>query len=260
MRDKLKVVILAGGFGTRISEESIYKPKPLIDIGGMPIIWHIMKYYSHFGYNDFVICAGYKQNCLKEYFSNYFLNHSDITFDMKNNDMVVHKSNSEPWTVTVADTGLYTMTGGRVKRIKEYIGNEPFMLTYGDGVSDVDINELIKFHKKSGKKATLTAVMPGGRFGALNIDSSGTIGSFREKRKDDGGWINGGFMVLEPEIFDYIAGDEIMLENEPFAKLVEENQLSAYRHYGFWQCMDSVKDRMTLEELISEGKAPWIKW
>lgn len=256
----MKVVILAGGFGTRISEESIYKPKPLIDIGGMPIIWHIMKYYSTFGFDDFIICAGYKQNCLKEYFSNYFLNHSDITFDMKNNNMIVHETNSEPWTVSVVDTGLNTMTGGRVKRIKNYLENEPFMLTYGDGVSDVNISELLQFHKKTGKIATLTAVMPGGRFGALNISNSGLIGSFREKRKDDGGWINGGFMVLEPEVLDYIPGDDTMLEKEPFEKLVSEGQLAAYKHFGFWQCMDSVKDRMTLEELIAEGRAPWIKW
>ena len=256
----MKVIILAGGFGTRISEESVYKPKPLIEIGGMPIIWHIMKYYSHYGYDDFIVCAGYKQNCLKEYFSNYFLNHSDITFDMKNNKMIVHRTNSEPWTVSVVDTGLNTMTGGRVKRVKEYIGDEPFMVTYGDGVSDVDIDALIKFHKESGKIATLTAVMPGGRFGALNIDDSGTIGSFREKRKDDGGWINGGFMVMEPDVFDYIDGDDTVLEREPFEKLVADKQLSAYKHHGFWQCMDSVKDKTHIESLISEGKAPWIKW
>ena len=256
----MKVVILAGGFGTRIAEESIYKPKPLIDIGGMPIIWHIMKYYSSFGFNEFVICAGYKQNCIKEYFSNYFLNHSDITFDMKKNNMIIHKNNSEPWIVSVVDTGLNTMTGGRVKRVKEYIGNETFMLTYGDGVADIDLNALVEFHKKKKKIVTITAVMPGGRFGALNINDDGTIGSFREKKKDDGGWINGGFMVLEPQVLDYIEGDGVMLENEPFAKLVSEGQLAAFKHYGFWQCMDSVKDRSLLEQLIAEGRAPWIKW
>ncbi len=256
----MKVVILAGGLGTRISEESIYKPKPLIEIGEMPIIWHIMKYYSLFGFNDFVICAGYKQHCFKEYFSNYYLNHSDVTFDMKNNNMIVHKTNSEPWTVSVVDTGLYTMTGGRIKRVKEYIKDEPFLLTYGDGVSDVDLNALLEFHNKSKRIATLTAVMPGGRFGALNIDSSGLIGSFREKKRDDGGWINGGFMVMEPEILDYISGDNVMLENEPFDKLVSDRQLSAYKHFGFWQCMDSMKDKTLLEKLIAEGKAPWIKW
>jgi len=256
----MKVVILAGGFGTRISEESIYKPKPLIEIGGMPIIWHIMKYYSLYGYNEFIICAGYKQNCLKEYFSDYFLDHSDITFDMIENKMIVHKKNTEPWKVTIVDTGLNTMTGGRVKRVKEYLDNEPFMLTYGDGVSDININELIKFHKESGKIATISAVMPGGRFGALNINDSGIIKSFREKNKTDGGWINGGFMVLEPSIFDYIKDDTIMLENEPFEKLVEEQEMSAYKHYGFWQCMDSLKDKTFLEKLISENNAPWMKW
>lgn len=260
----MKVVILAGGFGTRISEESIYKPKPLIDIGGMPIIWHIMKTYSRYGFNDFIICAGYKQNCLKEYFYNYFLNHSDVTFDMKNNNMIVNKSNSEPWTVSVVDTGLNTMTGGRVKRIRDYVtkedGSESFMLTYGDGVSDLNIDALVKFHNDSKKIVTLTAVMPGGRFGALNIDDSGIIGSFREKKRDDGGWINGGYMVLEPEVFDYIDGDETMLEKEPFEKLVSEGQLNAYKHFGFWQCMDSVKDKQYLENLVAEGKAPWIKW
>ena len=256
----MKVVILAGGFGTRISEESVYKPKPLIDIGGMPIIWHIMKYYSSFGFNEFIICGGYKQNCLKEYFSNYFLNNSDVTFDMKENKMIVHRTNSEPWKVTVVDTGLYTMTGGRVKRVKEFIGNETFMLTYGDGVSDVDLDSLLKFHRDTGKLVTLTAVMPGGRFGALGIDKNGAISSFKEKRKEDGGWINGGFMVLEPEAIDYIEGDNQMLEKEPFEALVAEKQLSAYKHDGFWQCMDSMKDRMYLEELIADGKAPWIKW
>ncbi len=254
------VVILAGGFGTRIAEESMFKPKPLIEIGGMPIIWHIMKYYSSFGFNDFIICAGYKQNCIKEYFANYFLNNSDITFNMKDNSMVVHKSTSEPWTVTVVDTGLNTMTGGRIKRIKDYLGNEPFMLTYGDGVSDVDLNKLLEFHKSSGKLVTLTAVMPGGRFGALNIDDDGTIKSFKEKNKEDGGWINGGYMIMEPSALDYIDGDHQMLEQEPFAKIVNDGQLSAYRHDGFWQCMDAMKDRTYLENLISTGKAPWIKW
>ena len=256
----MKVVILAGGFGTRISEESIYKPKPLIDIGGMPIIWHIMKYYSHYGFNDFIICGGYKQNCLKEYFSNYFLNNADITFDMKNNKMVVHKAHSEPWNVTVVDTGLNTMTGGRVKRIKEYVGNETFMLTYGDGVGDIDLNALVKYHNDSKKIATITAVMPGGRFGALDIDDSGLIRTFVEKKKEDGGWINGGFMVFEPEIMDYINGDNIALEKEPLETLSKEGQLSAYKHYGFWQCMDSMKDHLYLEGLIANNKAPWIKW
>lgn len=255
----MKVVILAGGLGTRISEESIYKPKPLIEIGGMPIIWHIMKYYSSFGYNDFIICGGYKQNCLKEFFSNYFVNNSDVTFDMKNNKVKIHNTRSEHWKVTVVDTGLYTMTGGRVKRIKEYLDG-PFMLTYGDGVSNVDLDELLKFHNKSKKLATITAVMPGGRFGSMGIRDDGIISNFREKRKEDGGWINGGFMVLEPKVLDYISGDNIMLENEPFTKLVKEGQLTAYKHDGYWQCMDSMKDRATLEDIIASGKAPWIRW
>ncbi len=254
------VVILAGGFGTRIAEESMFKPKPLIEIGGMPIIWHIMKYYSTYGFNDFIICAGYKQNCLKEYFSNYYLNTSDITFDMKKNKLQIHRSHSEPWSVTIVDTGLNTMTGGRIKRIKEYLGDEPFMLTYGDGVSDVDIDQLLSFHKSSGKLVTITAVMPGGRFGALNIDSDGVVNNFKEKNKEDGGWINGGFMVMDPKAIDYIDGDNQMLEQEPFEKIVKDRQLSAYKHDGFWQCMDSMKDRTYLEGLISSGNAPWIKW
>ena len=219
-----------------------------------------MKYYSSFGFNEFIICGGYKQNCLKEYFSNYFLNNSDVTFDMKENKMIVHKTNSEPWKVTVVDTGLNTMTGGRVKRVRDFIGDETFMLTYGDGVSDVDINALLKFHRDNGKLVTLTAVMPGGRFGALGIDKSGIISTFKEKRKEDGGWINGGFMLLEPKAIDYIEGDHQMLEKEPFEALVADKQLCAYKHDGFWQCMDSMKDRMYLEELIVKGKAPWIKW
>ena len=219
-----------------------------------------MKYYSSFGFNGFIICGGYKQNCLKEYFSNYFLNNSDVTFDMKENKMIVHRTNSEPWKVTVVDTGLNTMTGGRVKRVRDFIGDETFMLTYGDGVSDVDIHALLKFHRDNGKLVTLTAVMPGGRFGALGIDKSGIISTFKEKRKEDGGWINGGFMVLEPKAIDYIDGDHQMLEKEPFEALVADKQLCAYKHDGFWQCMDSMKDRMYLEELIAEGKAPWIKW
>ena len=256
----MKVVILAGGFGTRISEESINKPKPLIDIGGKPIIWHIMKYYSSFGFDDFIICAGYKQNCLKEYFANYYVNNADITFDMKNNTMEVHQSNSEEWKVTVVDTGLYTMTGGRVKRIERYVENEPFMLTYGDGVSDVDIDKLIQYHKSMGKVATVTAVMPGGRFGAIDISNSGIVKSFVEKKREDGGWINGGYMVLEPAIFDYIDGDSTIMEKKPFEMLASENNLAAYKHFGFWQCMDSMKDHSTLEELLRSNNAPWVRW
>ncbi len=256
----MKVVILAGGFGTRISEESVYKPKPLIEVGGMPIIWHIMKYYSKYGFNDFIVCAGYKQNCLKEYFSNYYLNNADVTFDMKNNNILVHNSNSEQWNVTVVDTGLNTMTGGRIKRIQKYIGDESFMLTYGDGVSDIDINKLIQYHRDSKTIATLTAVMPGGRFGALNIDDEGIINSFVEKKREDGGWINGGFMVLEPKIFDYLVDDSTIFEREPLERLSSERQLSAFKHNGFWQCMDSMKDHKYLEELIATGRAPWILW
>lgn len=256
----MKVVILAGGFGTRIAEESMYKPKPLIEIGGMPIIWHIMKYYSCFGFNEFIICGGYKQNCLKEFFSNYYLNNSDVTFDMLKNEVTVHKTNSESWKVTIVDTGLKTMTGGRIRKVKEFIGDETFMLTYGDGVSDVDLKKLLNFHKETGKLVTLTAVMPRGRFGSLGINCKGCIDSFREKKKEDGGWINGGFMVMEPEAMDYIDSDDEMLEGEPFTKLVKDHQLSAYKHDGFWQCMDSMKDRMYLEEIIANNEAPWIKW
>ena len=256
----MKVVILAGGFGTRISEESVYKPKPLIDIGGQPIIWHIMKYYSSYGYNDFIICGGYKQNCLKEYFANYFINNSDITFNFSNNSMEVHHSNIEPWSVTIVDTGLNTMTGGRVKYIEDYLDDGPFMLTYGDGVSDVNLNDLLQFHKNSKKLVTLTAVMPGGRFGSLGIDDDGVINSFKEKRKEDGGWINGGFMILEKRAIDYIEDYDQMLENEPFNALVRDGELTAFKHHGFWQCMDSMKDRMLLESLIENNQAPWIKW
>lgn len=256
----MKVVILAGGFGTRISEESIHKPKPLIEIGGMPILWHIMKYYSSFGFDDFIICAGYKQHCIKEYFSNYFLNQSDITFDMGSNEITIHNTNSEPWKVTVVDTGLNTMTGGRVKRIEKYIGGESFMLTYGDGVSDVNIDSLIKYHNKCDKIATMTAVMPGGRFGSLDISESGVVNSFVEKRREDGGWINGGYMVLKSNIFDYIESDATVLEKKPFETLALEGQLCAYKHDGFWQCMDSMKDHNYLEKLIATGSAPWIRW
>lgn len=256
----MKVVLLAGGFGTRISEESYLRPKPMIEIGGMPILWHIMKYYSHYGYNDFIICAGYKQNVIKEYFANYSLFNSDITFDVSNNTMRIHSNASEPWNVTVADTGLNTMTGGRVKRIEKYLEGEPFMLTYGDGLCDIDLKDLVTFHKKQNRLTTITAVMPGGRFGALDIGSDHSIKSFKEKGKEDGGWINGGFMVMEPESIDYIEGDSTVLEQQPFERMASENQLSAYMHHGFWQCMDTLRDRTLLEELISEGKAPWIRW
>ena len=255
----MKAVILAGGFGTRISEESQFRPKPMIEIGGMPILWHIMKWYSHWGINEFVICCGYKQHVIKEFFANYYLHHSDVTFDFSNGgEVTVHNADTEQWKVTVVDTGLNTMTGGRVKRIKPFIGNEPFMLTYGDGVSDVNLQELLSFHKANNCKATLTGVKPEGRFGVLDI-SDNKIQSFREKSQQDMGWINGGFMVLEPEVFDYIAGDETVFERKPLERLAEEGQLSCYKHYGFWQCMDTLRDKEKLEKLIATGTAPWMQ-
>lgn len=256
----MKAVILAGGFGTRISEESHLKPKPMIEIGGKPILWHIMKWYSRFGVNEFIICAGYKQDMIKEWFANYFIHTSDITFDFTNgNEVIVHSQHAEPWKVTVVDTGLHTLTGGRIKRVKDYIGSEPFLMTYGDGVSDVDINALILFHRKGGRKATLTAVQPEGRFGIMDLDGN-RIQSFREKSKEDTGWINGGYMVLEPSVIDYIDGDDVMLEREPLEKLAADGELDCYKHDGFWQCMDTLRDKERLEKLIVEGKAPWIYW
>lgn len=257
----MKVVILAGGFGTRISEESYLKPKPMIEIGEQPILWHIMKYYSSYGFNEFIICAGYKQHIIKEYFANYYLHHSDITFDFTNkNHITIHNNVAEPWKVTVVDTGLNTLTGGRIKRVKDYIGNETFMLTYGDGVSDVNLNKLLAFHKAKGKLATMTAVQPGGRFGTLEIEGDSTISRFAEKRKEDGGWINGGFMVLEPKVIDYIEDDSTTFEREPLERLSQEGQLCAYQHDGFWQCMDTIRDKQQLEALLQSGKAPWKVW
>lgn len=256
----MKVVILAGGLGTRISEESRYKPKPLIEIGDKPILWHIMKIYSYYGFNNFIICGGYKQNCIKEFFSDLYINNTDVTFDLENNTIQTHHSHSEPWKVTVVDTGLNTMTGGRIKRIREYVGDNTFMVTYGDGVSDVDIGKLVEHHKKKGKLATMTAIMPGGRFGTLELNDDDDVLSFIEKKKDDGNWINGGFMVLEPEVFDYIEGDGTMFENAPLENLAKDGQLSAYRHRGFWQCMDTMKERDYLMGLIASGEAPWIRW
>lgn len=257
----MKVVILAGGFGTRISEESHLKPKPMIEIGDQPILWHIMKGYSYYGFNEFIICAGYKQQIIKEYFSEYYLQRSDITFDFsRDNTKLIHNNVAEPWKVTIVDTGLNTLTGGRVKRVKDYIGDETFMLTYGDGVSDVNISELLDFHKKGGKLATMTAIQPGGRFGTLDIDDSSIIRHFAEKRKEDGGWINGGYMVLEPEILDYIEGDQTIFERDPLERLSEEGQLQAYKYDGFWQCMDTMRDKLYLEELLEQGKAPWKVW
>ncbi len=258
----MKVILLAGGYGTRISEESQFKPKPMVDLGGMPILWHIMKLYSHYGYNDFIICAGYKQHVIKEYFADYFLHTSDITYDFTNgrSEEIVHQSHVEPWKVTVVDTGLNTMTGGRVKRIQKYVGDEPFMLTYGDGVCDVDISELVKFHKAHGKLATLTTVTQKQQKGVLSIDAVGAVKSFREKQEGDGAPINAGFMVLQPEVFDYLEGDQTVLEREPLERLVEEGQLMSYRHTGFWQCMDNIREKELLEKMWESGQAPWKVW
>ena len=258
----MKVVLLAGGFGTRISEESAFKPKPLVERGGMPILWHIMKSYAYYGHNEFIVCAGYKQHAIKEWFSNYFLDSSDVTFDYRDQkeSRVIHESHAEPWSVTVVDTGLYTMTGGRIKRIQKYIGNETFLMTYGDGVCDVDINELIAFHKNHGKIATLTAVLQDQSKGVLDIGGDNAVKSFREKQLSDGAPINAGFMVLNPAIFDYIEGDKTVFEKEPLEKLATEGQLMSYMHKGYWQCMDNVREREMLEKLLASGKAPWKKW
>lgn len=257
----MKVVILAGGFGTRISEESQFKPKPMIEIGGKPILWHIMKWYSKFGYNEFIICCGYKQEVIKNYFANYYLYNSDVTFDFSNNAKVtVHSDHTEDWKVTVVDTGLNSMTGGRIKRIGKYLNtNEPFLMTYGDGISDVNITSVIDFHKKTKTFATLIGVLPEGRFGVMDINED-KIESFREKSKNDMGWINGGFMVLDPIVLDYIAGDTTIFEREPLEKLAFEGQLSCYKHNGFWQCMDTLRDKEKLEKLLLENKAPWKYW
>lgn len=257
----MKVVILAGGFGTRISEESHLKPKPMIEIGGRPILWHIMKTYSHFGFSDFIICLGYKGYCIKEYFAHYFLHESDVTFDFRNmNERIIHNHSAEPWTVTLINTGMETMTGGRVKRVQQYIGDEPFLLTYGDGVADVNIPNLVAYHKTHGKLATVTSVQPGGRFGALNLGNLNEVRGFQEKPKGDGSWINGGFFVMEPKVFDYIDGDTTTLEKEPLERLAKEGELLAYKHSGFWQPMDTLRDKIQLEELWKSGHAPWKVW
>lgn len=257
----MKVVILAGGYGTRISEESHLKPKPMIEIGERPILWHIMKLYSHYRFNDFVICLGYKGHMLKEYFANYFLHGSDVTFDLANNTTSAHFSSEvEPWKVTLANTGLDTQTGGRIKRIKKYIVNETFMLTYGDGVANIDIDELVAFHKSHGKLATVTAVQPSGRYGVLGLNEDASVLEFIEKPKTLDAWINGGFFVLEPEVFDYIAGDGTAFEGEPLAKLAEAGQIMAYHHSGFWRCMDTQRDKAILENLWVSGEAPWKVW
>lgn len=257
----MKVVILAGGLGTRISEESHLKPKPMIEIGERPILWHIMKIYSHFGLNDFIICLGYKGYSIKEYFAHYFLHEADITFDFrKDNQQIIHSNQAEPWKVTLANTGLHTMTGGRVKRIQQYIGNEAFMLTYGDGVSNVDIGKLVSFHHAHGKRATVTSVQPAGRFGSLNLDKHNVVAGFQEKPQGDGGWINGGFFVLQPEIFEYIEGDGTIFEREPMEKLAKDKELVAYKHSGFWQPMDTLRDKEQLELLWQKNQAPWKLW
>jgi glucose-1-phosphate cytidylyltransferase len=257
----MKAVILAGGLGTRLSEETTIKPKPMVEIGGQPILWHIMKTYSAHGVNEFIICCGYKGYVIKEYFANYFLRMSDVTFDMRSNQMDVHNGNAEPWRVTLVDTGENTMTGGRLRRVREHIGNEAFCFTYGDGVSDVNITEVLRFHKQQGTLATLTAVQPPGRFGAIALGQGQTkIQSFHEKPEGDGAWINGGYFVLEPEVIDYIAEDSTIWEQEPMQKLAHAEQLSAYRHAGFWQPMDTLRDKNYLEGLWKNGKAPWKVW
>ena len=257
----MKVVILAGGLGTRISEESYLRPKPMIEIGDQPILWHIMKYYSSFGFHEFIICCGYKGHVIKEYFADYYLHRSDVTFDFsEGNRMTVHQNVAEPWQVTLVDTGFNAQTGARVKRVQKYIGDEPFMLTYGDGVSDVDLNALQKQHQASGKTVTLTGVQPAGRFGVLDLEDQ-TVTGFREKAREDGGWINGGFMVMEPEVFDYIGDrEDCILEQEPMKALAREGRLGVYKHTGFWQCMDTQRDRGKLEELWRSGSAPWKNW
>ena len=256
----MKVVILAGGFGTRISEESHLKPKPMIEIGEKPILWHIMKEYSKYGYNDFVICAGYKQYVIKEYFNNYFLHNSDVTFDMENNKMIIHHQHAEPWNVTVVDTGLNTMTGGRIKRIQEYIGNESFMLTYGDAVADINIEELVNFHKKHGKIGTMSVYNFGQSKGVIDINKDGKVTDFREKSDVDGALINIGFMVLNHEIFNYIEGDSTVFEQDPIKNLAKDGELMSYKHKGFWQCMDTLREKQKLESLWNSGKAPWKIW
>jgi len=257
----MKVVILAGGYGTRISEETGIMPKPMIGIGGKPILWHIMKMYSAYDINDFIICCGYKGYMIKEYFANYFLHMSDVTFDVKNNKTEVHQNSAEPWRITLIDTGEKTMTGGRLKRVKDYIGGETFCLTYGDGVSNVNIKQLINFHVEQDTQATLTAVQPPGRFGAISLkQGENKILSFREKTKGDGAWVNGGFFVLEPEVMDYISDDTTILEQEPLQKLAHDGMLSAYKHNGFWQPMDTLRDKNVLEELWNSRKAPWKVW
>jgi glucose-1-phosphate cytidylyltransferase len=257
----MKVLILAGGFGSRLGEETVLKPKPMIEIGGKPILWHIMKTYSHYGFNEFVILLGYKGYIIKEYFANYFLHQSDVTIDLSDNSMEIHKNNSEPWKVTLLDTGLNTLTGGRVKRAQEIVGNNSFMLTYGDGVSDIKISDLVNFHKSHGKLITMSAVMPEGRFGALDIKNNNCISSFKEKPKGDGSWINGGFFVCQPEVFNYIKdGDNSIFERKPLEELANNGEMFAYKHIGFWRPMDTMRDKELLIKLWGSNNAPWKVW
>ncbi|MDC0229393.1 glucose-1-phosphate cytidylyltransferase [Deltaproteobacteria bacterium] len=256
----MKVVILAGGFGTRLSEETDMKPKPMVEIGGKPILWHIMKIYSGYGFNEFVILLGYKGYLIKEYFSNYFLHQSNVTIDLANNKMDVHHHECEAWKVTLLETGLLTMTGGRIKRAADHIGRQTFLLTYGDGVSNIDISKLLKFHQAHGKQMTMTAVQPAGRYGSLNIEEDGLVADFMEKPKGDGAWINGGFFVCEPDVLELISGDETVFEEEPLTKLAKNKQLVSYRHNGFWECMDTLRDKRNLDLLWDKQQAPWKNW
>jgi glucose-1-phosphate cytidylyltransferase len=256
----MKVLILAGGFGTRLSEETDVKPKPMIEIGGKPILWHIMKAYSSHGFNEFVILLGYKGYVVKEFFSNYFLHQSDVTIDLANNSMKIHQNESEPWKVTLLETGLNTFTGGRIKRAKDYIGDDDFLLTYGDGLSDVDIEKTVKFHKKHGKNITMTAVQPAGRYGALDIQNDNSISSFQEKPKGDGSWINGGFFVCKSDVLNYIEDDSTIFEQEPLINLASNGELMSYKHSGFWQSMDTLRDKKNLCQLWDQGNAPWKNW
>jgi len=256
----MKVVLLAGGLGTRLSEETDIKPKPMVEIGGKPILWHIMKIYSHHGFNEFIICLGYKGHVIKEYFSNFFLHHSDVTFDLKQNKMEVHNSEAENWKITLVDTGKDSMTGGRIKRIEKYVNNSTFMLTYGDGVSDINIKELVEFHKKNKKMVTVTAVQPESRFGVLDINNANEVKSFLEKPKGESGWINGGFFVCEPEVFKYIKGDDTIWERDPLENIAKDNNLCAFKHEGFWKPMDSLKDKHDLNKYWDTNKAEWKLW
>ena len=256
----MKVLLLAGGFGTRLSEETDVRPKPMAEIGGKPVLWHIMKIYSHYGYNEFIVLLGYKGYYIKEYFANYFLHQSDVTIDLSNNKMEVHNNSSEPWKVTLLDTGLHTMTGGRIKQAKDYIGNEPFLLTYGDGVADINIKDLVDFHKSHGKSITMTAVQPEGRFGTLQIETDNRVSSFVEKPKGDGAWINAGFFVCQPNVLDYINDNSTVFEKEPLEKLATQNELFTFHHEGFWKCMDTLRDKTKLNELWDANNASWKIW